>query len=184
MTVIINLVGGPCCGKSTTASGLFSAMKLQTTATVELVNEVIKNHVYDQNTKVLNDQVLITAEQNHCLVRLKDEVQFVVSDASLLNGVVYNKFYNTEDDVSDYLCARLFNRWDNIVFLLPRKKKYDPYGRSQTEEEAQQIDELFIETLQEFGVEYYDMRDYTHKELPERILEILSNDYCITERPS
>lgn len=177
MTVIINLVGGPCCGKSTTAAGLFAKMKLSTKSKVELVTEVIKDHVYDENKKVMEDQILITAEQNHRLMRLQDKVDFVISDASLLNGLVYNEFYNVTDNTGDYLSLSLFNRYENIVFLLPRKTSYDQYGRTQTEDEAKQIDELFLKTLDHHNTWYYDMREYTHEEMPDRILDILADEF-------
>lgn len=173
MTKIVNLVGGPCCGKSTTAAGLFAAMKLSMNYKVEQVTEVIKDYVYDNNEMAMKDQVLITAEQNHKLFRLIDKVDFAISDASLINGVVYNIFYKTEDEVSDNLACDLFNRYDNIVFLLPRKPQYDKYGRTQTEDEAKDIDELFITVLESYQIEYHDMRQYTHEEMPERILEII-----------
>jgi nicotinamide riboside kinase len=159
-TVVINLVGGPCCGKSTTAAGLFAALKLKSKQKVEIVTEVIKDYVYDENKMAMQDQVLITAQQNHRLFRLNGKVDFVVSDASLLNGIMYNEFYD-----------------DNIVFLLPRKPEYDQYGRSQTLEEAKELDAIFVKNLEEMNIPFIDMREYTHEEMPTIILEILSKTY-------
>lgn len=177
-TKIINLVGGPCCGKSTTAAGLFAAMKLKTDQKVEIVTEVIKDYVYDENKGAMHDQILITAQQNHRLRRLDGKVDFIVSDASLLNGVIYNEFYHDSKNLSTQLSIDLYNEYDdNLVFLLPRKPHYDQYGRSQTLEEAKSIDRLFERKLAEFEVDYFDMRDYTHEEMPERILKILSDVY-------
>lgn len=177
-TVIINLVGGPCSGKSTTAAGLFHQMKLKTTQKVEIVTEVIKDHVYDENTGVMNDQILITAQQNHCLYRLQGKVDFIISDASLLNGVIYNDFYQVRNKISSQLALDLYNEYDdNLVFLLPRKQEYDAYGRTQTLEEAKQIDRLFIKHLNDLEIDYFDMTRYTHEEMPEKILDILSSVY-------
>jgi broad-specificity NMP kinase len=180
MTIVVNLVGGPCCGKSTTASGLFHAMKLKTKQKVEVVNEVVKGYVYSENKEALADQVLITAEQNHLIRRLQGKVDFVISDASLLNGIVYNEFYDDVDNLSTSLSRKLYDKYDNMVFLLPRKPEYDQYGRTQTLEEAQFIDELFVKNLDELDIQYYDMREYTHEEMPERILEVLAKR-CIFE---
>lgn len=174
MTIVVNLVGGPCSGKSTTAAGLFHAMKLQTHQKVEIVTEVIKDFVYDNNTEAMADQVLITAVQNHRLRRLVDKVDFIVSDASLLNAVVYNEFYNDEANLSSSLSRKLYNQYDNMVFLLPRKPEYDQYGRTQSEDEAKFIDELFVKNLDELGVPYFDMREFTHEEMPEQILKVLA----------
>lgn len=174
MTIVVNLVGGPCCGKSTTAAGLFHAMKLQTRQKVEIVTEVIKDFVYDNNTEAMADQVLITAVQNHRLRRLLNKVDFIISDASLLNAVVYNEFYDDEENLSSALSRKLYNQYDNMVFLLPRKPEYDQYGRTQSEDEAKFIDELFVKNLDELGVTYFDMREFTHEEMPEQILKVLA----------
>jgi len=176
-TVVINLVGGPCCGKSTTAAGLFAKMKLHTNKKVEIVTEVIKDYVYDENKMAMQDQVLITAQQNHRLFRLSGKVDFVVSDASLLNGIIYNEFYEDADNISTEIAFELYRQYDNVVFLLPRKPEYDAYGRTQTLEEARVIDELFVQTLVDMNIPFVDMRKYTHEEMPERILEYLSHSF-------
>lgn len=176
-TVVINLVGGPCSGKSTTAAGLFALMKLQTIKQVELCTEVIKDYVYSENKEAMNDQVLITAQQNHRLRRLQGKVDFVISDASLLNGVVYNEFYHDSENISTELCQTLYKQYENIVFYLPRKQKYDQYGRTQSEEEAKQIDQIFLDKMDELGVEYVDMRAFSHEEMPKAILSVLSERY-------
>lgn len=176
-TIIVNLVGGPCCGKSTTAAGLFAKMKLHSTQKVEIVTEVIKDYVYDENKMAMQDQVLITAQQNHRLFRLNGKVDFVVSDASLLNGIVYNDFYDDINNVSSIFAHVLYHNYNNEVFLLPRKPEYDQYGRTQTLEEAKEIDRLFVANLDEMKIPYIDMREYTHEEMPERILEVLSAKY-------
>jgi len=170
---VINLVGGPCCGKSTTAAGLFAAMKLDMKYKCEQVTEVIKDYVYDNNEMAMKDQVLLTAEQGHKLFRLDGKVDYAISDASLINGVIYNIFYKSESDISDKLALDLFNQYDNIVFLLPRKTKYDQYGRTQSEDEAKDIDQIFLTVLEAYRVPYYDMRQYSHEEMPQRILEII-----------
>ncbi|QOI71615.1 putative AAA domain-containing ATPase [Erwinia phage pEa_SNUABM_47] len=176
-TIIVNLVGGPCCGKSTTAAGLFAKMKLHTKQQVEIVTEVIKDYVYDENKMAMQDQVLITANQNHRLFRLKGKVDFVVSDASLLNGIVYNEFYHDMENISSRVAFQLYEQYENIVFLLPRKPEYDQYGRTQTLEEAKELDRLFVENLEHLRIPYIDMREYTHEEMPDRIIDVLSNRF-------
>lgn len=176
-TVVINLVGGPCCGKSTTAAGLFAALKLRSKQKVEIVTEVIKDYVYDENKMAMQDQVLITAQQNHRLFRLNGKVDFVVSDASLLNGIIYNDYYDDPDNISTEIAYSLYQQYSNEVFLLPRKPEYDQYGRTQTLEEAKLLDVMFVDTLEAMNIPFHDMREYTHEEMPEKILEILSAKY-------
>lgn len=176
-TIIVNLVGGPCCGKSTTAAGLFAKLKLHSKQKVEIVTEVIKDYVYDENKMAMQDQVLITANQNHRLFRLNGKVDFVVSDASLLNGIVYNEFYDDVGNISSTIAWQLYQQYNNIVFLLPRKPEYDQYGRTQSLEEAKELDRLFVENLTHFNIPFIDMREYTHEEMPERILEVLADKF-------
>jgi len=173
-TKVISLVAGPGAGKSTTAAGIFHNMKIDQKYKVELVTEVIKDAVYDDNTGMLDDQLLLTATQNHALHRLVGKVDYVISDACLLNGIVYNRFYNTPS-ILDNLILTLFKDYDNTVIMLPRKAKYEGYGRSQTEQEAKDIDQLFIDVLEELGVPYHDLRQcgLTTRELPLHIIDLI-----------
>ena len=52
---VINLWGGPGCGKSTTAAGLFSIMKMRGHK-VELVTEYAKELTYDRNLTITKDE--------------------------------------------------------------------------------------------------------------------------------
>jgi len=176
MTKVVSLVAGPGAGKTTTASGIFHNMKLEQKHKVEQVTEVIKDAVYDENKGVLADQLLLTALQNHSLHRLLGKVDYVISDACLLNGIVYNRFYG-QSGVMDELILSLFQEYDNVVFMLPRKSKYEEYGRSQTEEEAKQLDQLFVQVLEELKIPYYDLREsrVPIRELPELIIKILED---------
>lgn len=155
--MVINLLGGPGCGKSTVAAGIFCNLKTLGYST-ELVTEYVKDIVYDQNTKELDDQFLISAQQNHRLHRLNDKVQIIVCDASLLNGVVYNKYHNIQDESLDSILIHRYNQYENYNFLLPRPKDYNPLGRMQTINEALEIDECFIEVLNSLKVKYTDLR--------------------------
>lgn len=183
--VVVNLLGGPCCGKSTTASGLFSYIKLHANNSTELVSEVVKGYVYDKNSMCMDDQVLMTAEQNHLIRRLNGVIDFVVTDASLLNGLVYAEHYQIDDiEIVREMVMKLFAKYNNAVFLLPRKAKYDTYGRSQSEEEAKVLDTEMQEFLEFWGIEYYDMRHCTHEEMPLAIADILVQDFGLELKQS
>lgn len=172
-TTIINLVSGPGAGKSTTAAGLFHQIKLDGNYSSEIVMEVVKDYTYDKNEMALKDQILITAEQNHKLFRLIGEVEYVISDASLINGIVYNRFYHSENEISDKLALDLFSQYDNMVFLLPRKAKYSHIGRTQSEDQAKELDRIFVEVLNDYKIPYHDMSTFSHDKLPEQIIKLL-----------
>lgn len=173
MTKIINLVGGPCSGKSTVAAGLFYLMKSTPGhSSVELVTEVMKDYTYDENKGMMNDQILITAVQNHRLVRLLGKVDTVVTDTSLFNGVVYT---NDEHGLETRLALDLFRGYDNVVLFMPRKGQYEHYGRTQTEDEARQIDTRYREMLDKYEVPYIDFAGMSHDNIPESIVEHLKS---------
>lgn len=177
MTKVISLVAGPGAGKSTTASGIFHHMKCDQRYKVELVTEAVKDAVYDDNSGLLADQFLLSATQNHLLHRLIGKVDFIISDACLLNGVVYNKFFGTPSKL-DSVLVDLFQEYDNTVIMLPRKAKYEEYGRMQTEAQAKELDALFIEVLTDLGIPFYDLSQsgVATRDLPQHIIQLIGGD--------
>ena len=61
---VINLYGGPGSGKSTTAAGLFSLMKIEGQR-VELVTEFARDEINSGNAHRLQNQDWIFAHQHH-----------------------------------------------------------------------------------------------------------------------
>jgi len=135
---VVNLIGGPGSGKSTTAAGLFFKMKLAGIK-CELVTEFAKELVYDENWLDLKRQIYVLAEQERRQRRLVDKVKFIITDAPLLTGVAYIR--DPRDRRAVEVSARsLFDSYSNLNFGIRRVKPYLAYGRSQTEAEAQAID--------------------------------------------
>jgi len=137
---VINLFGGPGSGKSTTAAGTFFKMKASGNfGKVELVTEFAKDMVYAGRLKELkSNQLYITAKQYHRIERLRGQVDYVITDSPIIQGVVYtpkNYFPSFKS-----LQMELHNSFDNINILLNRTKEYKDYGRTQTEEEARALD--------------------------------------------
>ena len=86
---VINLFGGPGCGKSTTAAGLFHLMKLNE-MNVELVTEYAKDLTWEERFGTLaNDQLYVFAKQQKRLQVLKNKVRYVVTDSPLILGLSY-----------------------------------------------------------------------------------------------
>ena len=133
--IVINIYGGPGCGKSTISAGLFYKMK-NLDYKVELVQEYAKDMTYEKRTNILEDQLYIFAKQARRLERLRGSVDYVITDSPLLLGLVYN----TKSILLNNLIEETFNSYNNKNFLLKRLKKYQQYGRNQTEESAKTID--------------------------------------------
>ena len=153
--IVVNFFGGPGVGKSTLATDLFSSMK-KSRYKVELVTEFAKELVYAEDFTRLRDQILMFAEQNHRLKRLKGEVDFVITDSPLLNGIIYNN--SVDRDVFDPLVERVFKSYNNINFFIERDdNRYQKYGRIHSLQEAKEIDKKILDVLRDYR--YYKIKD-------------------------
>lgn len=145
MTFVLNMVGGPGSGKSTTAAGLFFFLKLLGVR-CELVTEYAKELVYDENWSDLKKQLHVLAEQERRQRRLLGKVDFIVTDSPLLLGIAYVS--DTIDQHAVNESARsLWSHYRNINFLIQRAKPYVAYGRTQSEDEAREIDRKLVEEV-------------------------------------
>lgn len=87
-TKIINLLGGPGTGKSTTAARVFAELK-QFHVKCELVTELAKDIVWEETHKLLDNQLWLFSEQFRRQWRLLDKVDFVITDSPLIMYPVY-----------------------------------------------------------------------------------------------
>lgn len=150
--LIINLIGGPGCGKSTAASGLFYALK-KLQANVELSSEWVKSKVYEESYHCMDDQLYIFAKQHHKLFVLQDKVDVIVTDCSLLNSLVYGE----RDEYFDALVLNQFNKFNNLNIIIRRKQEYDTNGRVESKEEALKIDNMYKEIMNKHNIPYLEI---------------------------
>jgi len=148
---IVNIFGGPGIGKSTACAGVFAELKLRG-INCEMVTEFAKDLTWEQRVKTMQNQFYITAKQYHRFWRLKGQVDIVVTDSPLLTGLFYAQ---NEPKEFENLIFKKHNEFKNINFLLNRKKKYLDKGRSQTEQEAIDIDEKIRLFLTKNGIYFY-----------------------------
>lgn len=148
---VINLFGGPGSGKSTTASGLFFEMKLKK-IDVELVTEYAKKLTWQKRHNTLKDQFKVTAEQNHRMEILKDQVDFVITDSPIILGMYYS--VNYFPDTFPNFVYDVFNSYSNINFFINRIKEYNPKGRNQTFDEAVKADHGIKKILLDYNIPF------------------------------
>ena len=92
-TRVINFYGGPSSGKSTAAAGLFYKMKMLGYS-VELTDEFAKECVWEGNVPMLKDQLWVLAHQHRKILRLKGQVDYVITDSPVLLSPIYRELYD------------------------------------------------------------------------------------------
>ena len=103
----------------------------------------------------VKDQFFITGNQHRNISRLYGKVDYIIVDSPIILGCFYEQRYGTDYPASFYgvtglskFLWNLFKQYDNINILLKRNNEtYDPNGRIQDLQEAQEIDEDIRQTL-------------------------------------
>lgn len=149
-TLIVNLFGGPGCGKSTLMAGIFHQLKLKG-YDCEMVTEFAKDLVWEKRNETFKDELYIFAKQNHRLFRVNGKVDIIVTDRPLILTNVYNQ----DDEELCSLCLKTFNQYNNLNFLLKRQTVYQENGRNQSEEEAMEIDKITQDLLKSNRINHY-----------------------------
>jgi len=152
LKMIINLFGGPGVGKSTIAAGLFYQMKIKG-YNVEYVSEYAKDLTYEDRFNILSsDQLYIFTKQHRKIYRLKDTVEYIISDSPLLLPYVYFTLGSLDiydkESFSDIVIST-YNKYPNINIFLERNEKYDyeTHGRTQSVAEAVMVDKTMKKML-------------------------------------
>lgn len=153
MTTYINFFAGPGAGKSTTAAETFVILKRRGLK-VELITEYAKELEWEGNHKKMANQAYLFGKQLQRQERIRDQVQFAVTDSPILLGLVYATQYPASFHP---FCLDMFNRFDNLNFFIRRVKPYMKYGRSQSEDEARQVDLRVLAMLQLNNIPYQEI---------------------------
>jgi len=137
-TIIVNLIASPSSGKSTMMGDIFSKLKWMD-IDCELVTEFAKDLIWEERTETFKDELYIFAKQNHRLFRVNSKVDVIITDRPLILTVLYNNRYGTKSKELNDLVVSEFNKYHNLNYFINRKKKYNPNGRNQTEQESDEI---------------------------------------------
>lgn len=148
--IVINLISGPCAGKSTTAAGVFYELKKRG-INCEMSLEFAKDKVWEESFKTMDDQIYIFGKQYHKLWRLKDKVDVIITDSPLIISLYYNK---DESRYFNDFVVEQYNRFDNRMYFIERNDEYDERGRMQTKEEAEAIDVEIKNILDKYNIDH------------------------------
>lgn len=170
--LVINLFGAPSAGKSTCASMIFTALKMAR-ANVELVTEYAKEKTWEGNDPSLSNQVYMFGCQYYRISILEGKVDVIITDSPLPLSILYNRDPILGESFNQTV-MNVFNAYENVNYFLVRATEYDPNGRSQTEEEANQISDKLIALLQERGValSFKEGKEEGYQEITQEVLEL------------
>lgn len=149
-TLILNLFGGPGTGKSTTAAGVFAALKWQD-VNCEMALEFAKDKVWEKSIYVLDNQLYIFGKQYHRIFRLRGQVDVIITDSPLLNSILY---YQGDNEYFPRMVFKEHRRFRNLNVFLQRLKPYNPAGRVQDEQKAKALDKHIVRILDYLGEDY------------------------------
>lgn len=174
-TIVINLIGGPCSGKSTTAAGVFYLLK-KAGINCEMALEFAKDKVWEESFRTLDDQIYIFAKQYHKLWRLKNKVDVIITDSPLLLSLYFDKekSYNFSN-----LILECYNKFDNVNYFLVPPQNYEESGRIQTKSEAREIGNELKTILIKNNISFKNYsveRDDVVKKITTDVLNIINNE--------
>lgn len=160
-TIIVNLIGAPGVGKSTSMAGVFSKLK-QLGVDCEQATEFAKELVWERREETFKDELYIFAKQYHRLFIVVGKVDVVVTDRPLVITAYYNGASAKPIKGLSEMAIEAFKEYKNINIFLNRVKKYNPNGRNQTEEESDQISVGIRQILDDNHIDY-DVLDADEK---------------------
>lgn len=152
LPIVVNLFAGPGSGKSTGAAYIFAKLKMAG-VNCELVTEFAKDKTWEHNSKALSCQPYVFGKQCYRMDRCADQVDVIITDSPLLLGTLYNVDFDIEPEFSQSILKK-FNEYNNYNYFLKRWKKYNSVGRSQTEDEAIELDKKIVDTLNRYEIDY------------------------------
>jgi nicotinamide riboside kinase len=152
---IINLIGQPGAGKSTLAATVFAKLKMLG-VNCELVTEFAKDKTWEQNTTALSNQIYVFAKQYYRMDRCSGKVDVLITDSPLIMSPMYNKDMDIDKPLKELVSA-INGKYHNLYYYVKRVKKYNPIGRSQTEDESDEIGMKLKQMLDDYGIEYTEV---------------------------
>lgn len=140
MTIIVNLFGQPCAGKSTVRADVFRCLKQQG-VNCEEVYETAKKLSWTKRHKELTSQPYIMGKQLRDLEVLIGQVDVIVTDSPLLLCEFYNRKYRAGHYPAAFgqFVIEQFIAMGGVNYFLKPAGAYNPAGRNQDEVEAELI---------------------------------------------
>ncbi len=170
-TLVINLCGGPGVGKSTLRASLFVKLKMLG-IDVEESPEYVKDLVWEESFKKIENQIYIFGKQHNRLFRLKNKVKVIITDSPLLNSIVY---YTGNNPHFIPLIIHEYKELNNLTLYLERSFGYIENGRMQTLDDAKIIDMKYKDLLDKAEIPYMSvLAPYNIDEIVEKVINLIN----------
>lgn len=150
-TLLVNLYGGPCAGKSTICAGIFYNLKKHN-VDCEMVTEFAKDKVWEESFKVLDDQIYLFGKQYHRVFRLYGKVDVIITDSPFPLNVWYSK--GIHGKIYEDFVFQCLNKFNHCDYFIERGLYYNENGRQQTLEEAVEVDKGVKQLLDNHNLHY------------------------------
>jgi len=150
-TKIVNFIGQPGAGKSTLAALVFAKLKLLGINT-ENVYEYAKKLTWHDRQHQLKCQPLIFGKQLNEIEQLLGKVDVILTDSPVIMSAIYSQGRYPESFSQAVL--ECYNQLPNINYFVQRTKAYNPAGRTQTEQESDELGVKMLDFLKGAGVKY------------------------------
>jgi len=178
--IVVNLIGSPGAGKSTLAAMVFTKLKVLG-VNCELVTEYAKDKTWEKNDTALANQVYVFAKQFYRMDMCSGKVDVLITDSPLIMSPIYNKDKGIDKPLKELVRA-INEKYRNLYFFVNRVKKYNPIGRSQTEEESDMISTELRKMLESYGIKYTEIpgRTESSEKVIEQVIPMLDSELADT----
>lgn len=154
-TIVINLFGASCVGKSTTAAALFAELKRQGYHT-ELIREYVKGWAHLGLTPSGYDQVYLFGKQARFESQLYGKMEVLVTDSPLLiSGFYENWHLNREISTPSILNFIKYAEEQGVIYVnfwLEKYGHFDTRGRFESEESSKAVHRAMRPWLENLGI--------------------------------
>lgn len=171
--IVVNLIGGPGCGKSILSAKLFVKLKKKYVS-CDISFEYIKRKLREKALKVIESQIYIFGKQQFQLFTMKDEVEVIVTDSPIILSTIYDK---TECPHLRALILKEFRSYTNLTYFIDRDEdvEYEQEGRYQDLEGAKKVDKMVKKFMDDHEIPYTVIKGIG-KESKKRILKDIKKE--------
>lgn len=170
---VINILAGPCAGKSTVAGQAFVTLKING-LNAELTNETAKWYTYEENFRMMPNQLKLFAEQQNQIFRLIGKVDYIIMDSPLILSAIYDVEQSKE--LRDLVLYE-YNKLNNLNYFIVRETEYKEEGRYHNLEQAIEIDNMILNFMDSHNIKY---KKVTLQNVIATIIEDLNLDATTT----